>query len=117
MAGLDALNAESSLVKKYSRVISVETPREAGEGEGVEGGRWVYEGVRVFYREHPKKERLPPNLPLVVFVHGELPWGVSAGCGRGADGEDTGLGGQVQQFQYVIDYFVGTGFDTKTSKN
>ncbi|KAF8540495.1 Alpha/Beta hydrolase protein [Trichophaea hybrida] len=46
----------------------------------------TYLGIRVFYRAHPKASLLPPKLPLVVFIHG--------------------LGGQIQQFQHVIDYLV-----------
>ncbi|RPB16705.1 alpha/beta-hydrolase [Morchella conica CCBAS932] len=45
-----------------------------------------YPGVRIFYREHPKASVLPPKLPLLVFIHG--------------------LGGQLSQFRYLIEYFV-----------
>ncbi|TGZ77944.1 alpha/beta-hydrolase [Ascodesmis nigricans] len=47
---------------------------------------FTYPAVRVFYRSHPKADVLPPKLPLIVFVHG--------------------LGGQIQQFQYLLDYFI-----------
>lgn len=47
---------------------------------------YTYPEVRVFYRSHPKADVLPPKLPLIVFIHG--------------------LGGQIQQFQYLLDYFV-----------
>lgn len=48
-------------------------------------GEHFFPRIRVFYRSHPKASLLPP-LPLVVFLHG--------------------LGGQIQQFQLVIDYLV-----------
>ncbi|KAA8911821.1 Alpha/Beta hydrolase protein [Sphaerosporella brunnea] len=47
---------------------------------------FTYPSIRVFFRAHPKAALLPKNIPLVVFVHG--------------------LGGQIQQFQHMIDYFV-----------
>lgn len=47
---------------------------------------FTYPNLRIFYRPHPKAELLPPKLPLIVFLHG--------------------LGGQLQQFQYLLEYYV-----------
>src|SRR5690554_2955152 len=77
MATPDATTSDPSLIKKHSQTISVQTDS------------FNYPGIRVFYRYHPKASKLPPKLPLVVFIHG--------------------LGGQIQQFQYVVDYFVHIG--------
>ncbi|KAI5844888.1 Alpha/Beta hydrolase protein [Tricharina praecox] len=74
MASQDAVVADASLLKKHSRIVSVVTER------------YSYPGVRVFYRAHPKAASLPPQLPLVVFIHG--------------------LGGQIQQFRHLIEYLV-----------
>ncbi|KAF8455829.1 Alpha/Beta hydrolase protein [Terfezia claveryi] len=45
-----------------------------------------YSSVRVFHRQHPKAPKLGRSLPLLVFLHG--------------------LGGQLSQFQHLLEYFV-----------
>ena len=59
MADIDATSSDPSLLRKHSETIEVQTER------------FTYPGIRVFYRQHPKAAKLPPKLPLVVFVHGE----------------------------------------------
>ncbi|EPS44418.1 hypothetical protein H072_1622 [Dactylellina haptotyla CBS 200.50] len=46
----------------------------------------TYPSIRIYHHLHKKAAKLPPNLPLIVFLHG--------------------LGGQIGQFQYLLEYFV-----------
>ncbi|KAF8462525.1 Alpha/Beta hydrolase protein [Kalaharituber pfeilii] len=45
-----------------------------------------YPSIRVFHREHSKAQKLGRSLPLLVFIHG--------------------LGGQLAQYQFMLEYFV-----------
>ncbi|EWC43570.1 hypothetical protein DRE_01457 [Drechslerella stenobrocha 248] len=54
--------------------------------ESFKTSKYTYPSIRVYHHLHRKAAKLPPNLPLIVFIHG--------------------LGGQIGQFQYLLEYFV-----------
>ncbi|KAH8668501.1 hypothetical protein BX600DRAFT_510595 [Xylariales sp. PMI_506] len=69
----DAKATDPPLLQKHSEIRSYKT------------SRFTYDGVRVFFRRHPKVEQLPRDpapLPLLVFLHG--------------------LGGSVAQFHPLL---------------
>ncbi|PWW79170.1 alpha/beta-hydrolase [Tuber magnatum] len=75
-----------SLSNANSSVSDSSLLRKHSENISVTTKHYTYPAVRVFYRPHPKASVLPPKLPLLVFLHG--------------------LGGQMSQFQYLLEFFV-----------
>lgn len=69
------MQTDPSLIKESSTIESYSTP----------SGR-NYRGVRTFHRKHAHEEKLPNDLPLLVFVHG--------------------LGGSVAQFGPLLNSLV-----------
>ncbi|KAJ6264588.1 hypothetical protein Dda_0737 [Drechslerella dactyloides] len=54
--------------------------------ESVKTSKYTYPAIRIYRHLHRKAAKLPPDLPLIVFLHG--------------------MGGQIGQFQYLLEYFV-----------
>ncbi|KAK6519993.1 hypothetical protein TWF506_000286 [Arthrobotrys conoides] len=54
--------------------------------ESFKTSKCTYPSIRIYNHLHRKAAKLPSNLPLIVFLHG--------------------LGGQIGQFQYLLEYFI-----------
>ncbi|KAK6338760.1 hypothetical protein TWF696_009570 [Orbilia brochopaga] len=67
---------------------TVDTPHiiENTHMESFTTTKYTYPAIRIYHHLHRKAAKLPPDLPLIVFVHG--------------------LGGQIGQFQYLLEYFI-----------